>query len=133
MLILNEVIKEQNMLLNKGKVVDFSENSSCIADKINRFLYDNLDKNVSICELADTFNFSPTHIRRLYKDFMGMSIGEYLKETRMARAKKFLMQTDMKISEIAPKCGYESVYSFSNAFKNIFGISPKKFRNDTRK
>lgn len=129
LLILNEVLKEQDALLNKGKVIDFSKNSSCITDKINRYLYNNLAKNVSIDEIADTFNYSPTHIRRLYKDFMGISIGKYLKEMRMARAKKLLFQSNMKISDIASKCGYESVYSFSNAFKNVFGISPKNFKN----
>ena len=48
---------------------------------------------------------------------------------RMHRAKELLISDEnLNIGEIAIECGYDSVYAFSRAFKNMVGMSPNKFR-----
>ncbi len=54
-----------------------------------------------------------------------MSIKEYILAARMKEARQMISR-NMRLSEIYYQCGYKDVYSFSRAYKNYYGVSPKK-------
>ena len=58
-----------------------------------------------------------------------MSIRDYKLMLRMNKAKELLKTTDTNICDIAHAVGYKSSSSFSDTFKQQFGISPKQYRN----
>lgn len=103
-----------------------------LADRINRYLYKHLDRPLDMEELSAHFGYSPTHLRRLYREFIGMPIGAYLRNMRHARAQTLLAQSTMPLREIARCCGYGSEFAFSTAFRNREGISPGRFRAGER-
>ena len=63
------------------------------------------------------------------------SVGEpphsYLTRWRMGIAAQLLEETDLRLSEIAPRVGYRSEFSFSRAFKVARGVSPIQYRHAT--
>jgi AraC-like DNA-binding protein len=58
----------------------------------------------------------------------GTNFSEYLIQYRMSMAKKWLVETDLKISEIAEKAGYKIPQNFIRIFRKAEGITPGQYR-----
>ena len=71
---------------------------------------------------------SPSHLIRLFREETRHSPHEYIILMRMDRAKYVLKTTTIPIKTIAYEVGYRSESSFSGAFTERIGISPRKFR-----
>ena len=122
-----------NSLLSAGKPHPVKTARPCgeneiFVDKVNRYVSGNLDKKLSVKELARIFSLSESHFRTLYRKRMGKSIGSYISEAKVLRAKSLLAASDMDIGETACACGFGDIYSFSRFFSNSTGESPRKFR-----
>ncbi len=119
-----------NLLLNElQKSKKIRENCRFnFVDKINRYIYANLNRPLFISELATEFACSSSHLCARYRKEMGISLGKYIKEMKLHKGQSYLGNTDMSVGEIAEACGYDSLYSFSHAFKNYSGVSPLEFR-----
>lgn len=102
-------------------------------DKVNRYVAANVDRKLSVAKLAKTFSISESHFRLLYRKRMGKSIGSYISESKLLRAKSLLASSDMDIAGMAAECGFGDIYSFSRFFSNSTGESPSKFRKKLRK
>lgn len=125
-LIIDEIIREEKSNRNIKRRKRSKE--AIFIDKVNRYIVSNLKKPLSIVMIADIFHYSPSHLRALYKNGMGVSLGEYIKEMRFHKACNYLLNTSMNITKIAEECGYDNLFSFSHAFKNRQNLSPQKYK-----
>lgn len=89
----------------------------------------NLKKSIDLKSLAKISNISEFHFHRLFKAFIGETIGSYITRQRIEKSAQILQTTNSTLSEIAEKVGYQTSYSLSKAFKKHFGMSPSAFRN----
>lgn len=105
-------------MINKIKIINE------IIDYIENHLYENL----SIDDISKVMNYSKYHLHRLFSNIVGVTIHDYINRRRLTESAEFLVFTDKSIIEIALNSGYESQQAFSNAFKDMYKISPKKFR-----
>ena len=99
---------------------------------INRvidYINDHLADPVDLAMLAETANISGFHFHRIFKAFIGESPGAYISRLRLERAAQHLKTTQLTLTEIAEKTGYQSQYALSKAFKKHFGVTPTAFRN----
>lgn len=97
---------------------------------VTQYLYSNIKKPIQIADIAENMHISKSHLRNKFKEIMGLSIGKYLQRTRIHRACILLSGSEANISEIALECGFDSLYSFSRAFKNEMGVSPSKYKTN---
>lgn len=67
---------------------------------------------------------TPNYFSHLFKKEVGVSFKEYLNRIRMEKAKILLLETDLKIYEVAEKVGFHDSIYFSQAFKKCMGCSP---------
>ena len=74
--------------------------------------------------IAARLGMSESNLRLRSRLETGLPVGKFLREKRFSVACHLLENSSRSISEIAKACGYDTVYSFSRAFKNTFGISP---------
>lgn len=70
---------------------------------------------------ASTLNFK-------FRREMNLSIGQFITNTRLKKAKRLLTSTTYSITEIAHRCGFENIYYFSNTFKRNSGLLPSEYR-----
>ena len=75
---------------------------------------------------------SPRHVSRLFTELVGVSFREKQSELRLGHACELLATTDSKVSDVAQESGYQSTSLFSVMFKQRFGTSPAKWREQTR-
>lgn len=83
-----------------------------------------------ISELALEVNLSQSRLQHLFKQETGVRLGRLLTEQRLQKAAELLVQSRMRIKEIAALAGYEHASSFSRAFEQRFGQSPQVYRRN---
>lgn len=86
----------------------------------------------SLDEIAVYCNISQSHLTRLFRESLHMSLQEYLITARLNIAKELLVTTNQSISEISWAVGYPNELNLLRAFKSRYGISPKEFRQKNR-
>ena len=86
-------------------------------------------ENISLKTLAAEFQVAPETIRRQFLQAdAGITPGQLIHQLRVQMAAELLQHTPEEIGFIAKKCGYSNLFSFSRAFKNIMGKSPRNYR-----
>jgi len=86
-------------------------------------------EQLRIRPLAARLRISERYLRQKFRDQFGVSLGAYLRNYRIHRAIGLLMSSDLSLSEIAGRCGYQSSASFHRAFRQHTGVAPSRFRN----
>ncbi len=100
--------------------------------RISSHVFQHLDSALAIDDLARQVALSPSRLRARFKEEVGISLGVFIRRTRVHRACALLHSTNHPVAEIAEACGFSSVYSFSRTFRQAVGKSPTAFRNDVR-
>lgn len=92
------------------------------------YIYKNLDKNLTVEEIADQCCFSQYHFNRVFKLIVGENIYSFIKRMKLERA-AFQLKISKKrsITDVAIEAGYSSS-NFASAFKQYFGVSASEFR-----
>jgi AraC-like DNA-binding protein len=86
------------------------------------------DDSFGCPELCEKLGMSRSQVHRKLKIQVNLSTSEFIKQIRLEKAKKLLIETDHPINEIAYKVGYSDANYFSRLFSDIFGISPSQYR-----
>ena len=100
-------------------------------DPLDQVLYAitaNLDKEMTVRELADLAHFSEYHFIRLFRARVGMTPRQYLIAARMERARYLLKATNLPLQAISEQVGYASDNVFCTQFKRRYGLTPTEFR-----
>ena len=97
---------------------------------ITDYIINHLSEPIDLAKLAEMSHFSPFHFHRITRAFMGEPIGSYIVRTRLENVAKLLRYTDLSVSEIAYKVGYDVPTSLSKAFRLQYGISPMEYRTN---
>ncbi|MDR1209395.1 MAG: helix-turn-helix domain-containing protein [Clostridiales bacterium] len=98
-----------------------------IIARVQDYIASNLNKRLSLNEVAAVFNFSPNYLSQLFAKYTGKGYVEYITNIRVETAKQMLLSGNGKIYEIAEKLGFENAFYFSKVFKKVVGVSPRKY------
>ncbi len=99
-----------------------------ILESINKYVRANLSRAVTIADIAEELGYSVSHLRAVFRDRLGVSLGKYMRESRLSEAAQLLQSSTLNVSEIGERCGFESLYAFSRAFRKAYGIPPRTYR-----
>lgn len=100
--------------------------------KVFTYIQAHLDEDVSLEALARVACFSPHHFHRIFRGIVGESVKEHIRRIKLERAAGKLKQTDRQIIQLAFEAGYETHESFTRAFRDMFGMSPTRYRKTNR-
>ena len=131
----------QGFLLYPGQI------STYIADKTNpweyawlefdglrvkeaiNFVEQNFPYDISIEDMAACCGINRSYLGKIFHDSIGKTPQEFLIHYRMSKATELLKMTKLSIADIGNAVGYPNQLHFSRAFKNIYGVSPKNWRD----
>ena len=106
-----------------GRVRDFY-----IKEALN-YIEQNFQNDISVEKIASFCGLNRTYFGRIFKETVGKSPQQFLLSYRMAKAAELLKLTELSISDIGNAVGYPNQLHFSRAFKNVYGVSPREWRN----
>lgn len=96
--------------------------------KVVLLMEQDIRMSLTLAELAQAVNLSPSHLYHLFRSEIGMSQTRYLKMLRIKRAKKLLEMTFMSVKEIAAAVGASDGSHFVRDFKKHYNMTPTQYR-----
>lgn len=95
--------------------------------KVAKYIHLNLEKSLTIEEVAKEFGMSTRTLSRKFKEQMGVNYVRFVRALRITRSLELMSEEKYNMYEIAMFVGYNSLSSFSNIFKKVTGIAPTEY------
>lgn len=123
--ILIDMLKFDDQYLNLEQI---QKNDIRIQEVLD-YIVTNYEKKITVEKCANICSMSKSNFVRVFHKVVGTNLKEYINSIRVQKACDLLLETDLSISIISEKVGFDSASYFSAVFKNKLNISPKDFRN----
>lgn len=116
----------------KEKLFKHNNNSDLVSQEkikyVISYIHKNYQNNITLNEISNVIYMSPNYFCSFFKKYTGLSFKEYLNNYRCEKAEKLILNTDLKILDIALLCGFDNISYFIRKFKNIYGYTPQIYR-----
>ena len=101
--------------------------------KAVEYIKDNYRRKITVDELAALTYVNKSYLGTIFKKETGSTIPQYINEVRVEKSKLLLLEENLSIVEIASLCGFEGQSYFTKVFREIVGMTPKKYREERGK
>jgi len=116
----------------KEVVTRLSTNILAVADlriaRAVRFIWEHYHEPIGTGEVAKAAGLNRRKLERDFRKHLGRSVNQEITEMRIARAKKLLLETNLKGYEVAQQCGFGEIVQFSRTFRRFTGAPPSHYR-----
>lgn len=106
------------------------EKISVNIDNALSYIAQNYYLPITLEEVADKVNLSPTYLSSKFKKVTGVTFKEYVNYIRIKQASQALLTTDDSITKISTACGFNSSNYFKDVFRKMNGVSPRAYRKN---
>jgi AraC-like DNA-binding protein len=96
--------------------------------KVKKFIHEHFTEEITLAQVADVAGMSASSFSRYFHLATGRTLRDYLIDSRLGKASRLLMSTDLNISEICYSCGFNNLSNFNRIFKSRRGSTPREFR-----
>lgn len=93
------------------------------------YIYLHIKERITIQDLATHTNLSTSYLSRVFKQNLGVSVSDYIREQKIEKATHLLRYSDESIIDIANYLAFSSQSHFIQVFENFTGLTPKKYRD----
>ena len=95
-----------------------------------QYIEEHITEDLDVEKIAGEVNVSPFYFQKGFSMLCGFTVGEYVRNRRLALAGSELVSSSAKVIDIALKYGYDSPDSFTKAFVRFHGVTPVSVRKD---
>ena len=113
----------------KNNLKDFS-NKDIYMYKILSYIHKNYYKDIQISNISSFMNIDRTYIYKLFKKYLNISPQQYILNYRLEKSIILIRKTNLSITEISEKVGFNTYSYFVNKFKIYTGVCPLQYRNN---
>lgn len=99
-----------------------------VIESVKSYINENIDRRLSLQEVASVFNFSPNYLSQLFARHTGEGFVDYITIRKIGAAKDMLRRGEGKVYEIAERLGFDNSFYFSKVFKKVEGVSPREYQ-----
>lgn len=125
--IISKPIELEQLREAVNRAVGWNFTSNDTVNKMLWYIHNNYTQNITLEDLMDVTYCSKSHISRLFKKYMDVSLLQYIHALRIEKAVLYLKEGDMGIQEISEKVGYQNLNNFYKYFKQLKGETPAAF------
>ena len=111
------------------KLVQSSKMSDYYIKEAIHYIEQNFQNDITIEDIAAVCGINRSYFGKIFRNSIGRSPQEFLMNYRMVKAAELLKLTSLSIADIGSAVGYGNPLHFSRAFKTIYGVSPREWRN----
>ena len=94
------------------------------------YIQEHLSEEITPKNISEFFSYSESHLCRMFKNQMGVTVCKYVQNLRIENAKTLLLETNMEIRNISETCGFTDFSYFCRLFKASTNCSPSQFRKN---
>lgn len=127
-LILLFLNKDSNIYKNETILSELEQKIYTVAG----YIHAHYPESLSLEELAEVHDISPSYLSHRFKYVTGFSITDYIQMTRVRNVQALLINTDLSITEIPDLCGFNSFSQFNRVFRKYIGAPPSLYRKQNR-
>lgn len=113
----------------KMRILKKNKGTSKAVTKCIDYIYVHIKDRITIDDLADHTRLSTSHLSRLFKKEVGISVSDYIREQKIEKAKNLLRYSDYSLIDIANYLSFSSQSHFIQVFSKHVGKTPKKYRD----
>lgn len=99
---------------------------------ITKYIKQNYHQRLKVSDIAEYFHYSYGHLEKIFKDNIGITIQEFIKDIRLSHVEKALLQGNKTVIEISEETGFPNVKSLTAYFKKRYGVTPKQYQKNMR-
>lgn len=99
-----------------------------IVQKAVEYINNHIHEDIRIDSICEAIHVSKFYFCKKFKESTGITVMNYILNTRIVTAKHLLEDTDLPISQISEKCGFSSHSYFCQIFKKTFGMTPRQYK-----
>ena len=115
--------------IESTEVVENNTSGRNIVEKeMVSYIQQNFTGKISLREFGEQFHLSEKYISRYFKEHFHITLSQYVAYLRLEYAKQLLQDTDISVTEVAMRSGYQNISYFIRSFKKTYGVSPLKYR-----
>ena len=103
------------------------DRSDSVIEKAAQYMCEHFAESLTLQSVAKEFSLCREYFSVKFKEMTGFGFNEYLTQLRIAHAASLLSTTDLSITEISYRCGFNDSNYFSTVFRKIKGQNPKKY------
>jgi transcriptional regulator GlxA family with amidase domain len=96
--------------------------------ELQGWIADHLDEDLSVERLAARVHMSPRNFARVFARSVGVTPAAYVQASRLERARVLLETTDLRLQELAARCGFGTVDALRRTFARRLHVSPSQYR-----
>ena len=96
--------------------------------QVTSYIHAHFAEELSLESLSQMFFISPYYLSHQFKAITGFNLVNYIQMTRIRNAQQMLLSDNLKITDIAGACGFNSFSQFNRTFNKFVGKSPREFR-----
>ena len=122
-------IIEKNIQLLEQETQTDSGNIHQEVEEVKRYINTHYGEEISIEMLAERVFLAPSYLSTIFKKETGQNLSKFIKVCRMEKAREMLEGTKDKIVSISEKVGYPNVSYFCQSFREYYGMTPQKYRD----
>lgn len=126
MLILHRLLLKHSSLTNEQGVTNLKKSRDY--RWAVEFMSDNIDKSISVDQLAALVNMTTFSFIRGFTKIYGATPMRFLRQMRQERAKEMLVRTSLPIAAVSHRLGFSDAAHFITAFKRGTGLTPRAYR-----
>ena len=113
--------------LIRGAKINEKKNTP-VVERAKALIENGISEDLTVAEIAERINISVHYLCHVFKAETGITPIDYRNSAKLTKAKKLLVSTNSRISDIAVECGFGSASYFSKVFVKNEGITPAEYR-----
>lgn len=126
-LLIELLIFINRVIESKWKEIEENSYHIKIVELMN-YIDENYYRDLKLGELSDKFSYSSNYLSSLFKKTTGNTLTQYINSVRIREARNLLLNTNLNITQISEKVGYNSLIHFERSFKKLIELSPSNYR-----
>ena len=108
--------------------VEISETISGTVVQVAQYIQENYHETFSLSQLAKRFLVESSYLSKAFRQQMGENLMVYIARQKIEKAKEYIQQGNITLTEISFLVGYDDYNYFSRVFKKMTGISPREYK-----
>lgn len=116
--------------IDQKTISDITNEQRDVVNKAIDYMKHNYNTRINLDSLVSDIFLSKDYFRQLFKKTTGMSVTDFIQQTRVEEACRLLLTTDRTIFDIAGNCGFTDIKFFYKTFKKITGKTPGELRKE---